>query len=70
MNIQCSTYIYIVIDAKLGDLISQPLNELERRSTTRFVEWNLLCASFYVKLLSGGQVGCGHVTQSRFQVFT
>ena len=63
-------YLRIVIDAKMGELISQPLNEIDRRSTTRFEGWILLGALIYVKLLPDGHVGCGHVTMSRLQVFT
>ena len=64
MNIQCLIYVYIVIDAKMGELISQPLNELESCTTPGFKEEGSAGVISYVGLGLNDHVGYwGHVTR-------
>ena len=56
-------YLRIVIDAKMGELISQPLNELESCTTPGFKEEDLGRAVKYVRLPLTNHVRYwGHVT--------
>ena len=58
--------IYLSTDrrllARMGEPISQLLDELERRSNTHFEGQNSNYVAKYVGLRLGGHVGCGHVT--------